>query len=313
LSPVLFIILLADIDEWTSYAIVTGFADDNSATVCDDSEEGVKEKLETDAQNILTFMTSNKLIANDSKTTLMIFGRANKQNSSPSTIKVGNATITEQSEQRLLGVTISSDLKWATHTQQIKEKLHYRLYIMRHLRGFLTREALNIAAEGLFTSHLRYCISLYASIRTSHQDPFRTDLKKLQTMQNHMVRSIYNIKLSNRINMDRLRHDLGILSLNQTACIASIAEFRKSLKFDTIPQVSASLSSNKLVGRKKTRQETRGLIRLPRCSTSINQNGYLHTTGTIWNRLPADIRDLEISQKTFKNRLRKWIHDSDIP
>ena len=70
---------------------------------------------------------------------------------------------------------------------------------------------------------------------------------------------------------------------------------------------------DKLVGRKKTRQETRGLIRLPRCTTSINQNGFLHTTGTIWNKLPADIRDLEISQKTFKNRLRKWIHDSDIP
>ena len=33
ISPIFFIILLADIDEWTKYAIIAGFADDNSATV----------------------------------------------------------------------------------------------------------------------------------------------------------------------------------------------------------------------------------------------------------------------------------------
>ena len=78
MSPVLFIILIADIDEWTQYAIMVGFADDNSATIIDDTIPGMTEKIESDAKNILEFMASNKLMANESKMTLMIFGRKNK-------------------------------------------------------------------------------------------------------------------------------------------------------------------------------------------------------------------------------------------
>jgi len=40
-----------------------GFADDNMATVIDDTIQGVTKKLEIDADNILAFMASNKIMA----------------------------------------------------------------------------------------------------------------------------------------------------------------------------------------------------------------------------------------------------------
>ena len=89
ISPIFFIILLADIDEWTKYAIIAGFADDNSATVTGESQSEVVTKLESDALDILRFMASNKLLANESKTTFMMFGRRNEVE--PAKIRVGYA------------------------------------------------------------------------------------------------------------------------------------------------------------------------------------------------------------------------------
>ena len=55
ISPIFFIILIADIDEWTCHAIIDGFADDNNATVVGDEISDVVKKLEEDAGNILSF------------------------------------------------------------------------------------------------------------------------------------------------------------------------------------------------------------------------------------------------------------------
>ena len=56
LSPIFFIILLADISEWTEFAILEGFADDMSITVTDDTIPNTIIQLEQDAMHILQFM-----------------------------------------------------------------------------------------------------------------------------------------------------------------------------------------------------------------------------------------------------------------
>ena len=127
LSPVLFIILIGDIDDWADHATIVGFADDNSATIVDLTLQDVLEKLEHEAKNILSFMASNSLVANEAKTTFMILSN---------TLKVGNTIIPELHEQKLLGVTFSSDRKWSKHVESIVEKLNHRLYILRNISHY---------------------------------------------------------------------------------------------------------------------------------------------------------------------------------
>ena len=151
LSPVLFIIFISDIDDWTDFSTLSGFADDYSATVVDSTFQGMLEKLEHDAKKILSFMASNRLFVNESKTTFIIFSR--KERDLPIAIKVGNSNIVEVTKLKLLGVIFTPDLKWKEHINTLTEKLRHHIFLLRHLSRLIPHTALKIVAEGLVTNN----------------------------------------------------------------------------------------------------------------------------------------------------------------
>ena len=51
------------------------FADDSFVSVVADSEAELKSNLEREGENILKFFTSNNMVANASKTAMIIFGK----------------------------------------------------------------------------------------------------------------------------------------------------------------------------------------------------------------------------------------------
>ena len=68
LSPIIFTIYCADLEEWVKYSTMLNYADDTSSSCSGKTTEEVIEKLEEDARNILAFMASNGLVANPDKT-----------------------------------------------------------------------------------------------------------------------------------------------------------------------------------------------------------------------------------------------------
>ena len=72
LSPLLYIIYVADLQLWLKYAMITTYADDTSSSVSHKLLSKVKSMLEEDALNVLKFMVSNGLVANASKTAFLL-------------------------------------------------------------------------------------------------------------------------------------------------------------------------------------------------------------------------------------------------
>ena len=72
LSPIIFAIYVADMQLWLKHSSALTYADDTSSSVKDKRIEEVVRKLEEDAINVLKFMASNGLVANPSKTPLLI-------------------------------------------------------------------------------------------------------------------------------------------------------------------------------------------------------------------------------------------------
>jgi len=113
LSPLLFLIYIADMELWVKHASIRGYADDTASSVSADVEDEVINKLETDADHVLKFMASNFLMANPKKTGFLLIRK--KQSTLLRTIKVGGQNIIESNVHRILGLTVNSRLSWADH------------------------------------------------------------------------------------------------------------------------------------------------------------------------------------------------------
>ena len=66
-SPLLYIIYVADLQLWFKHSRVTTYADDTKTCVSHRILAKVIEMLEEDAKNVLIFMASNGLVANPPK------------------------------------------------------------------------------------------------------------------------------------------------------------------------------------------------------------------------------------------------------
>ena len=89
------------------------FADDSFVSVDADSEDELKTNLERVGEDVLRFFASNKMVANASKTAMLIFRQ--RGSTMPFRITLAGEEIVEAEEEKLLGVWIRNDLKWTTH------------------------------------------------------------------------------------------------------------------------------------------------------------------------------------------------------
>ena len=75
LSPIIFAMYGADLEEWLKHSKTFNYADDTSTSTKGKKIEEVIEKLSKDATRVLQFMASNGLVANPSKTVFMVLNQ----------------------------------------------------------------------------------------------------------------------------------------------------------------------------------------------------------------------------------------------
>ena len=103
---------------------------------------------------VLKFMSSNRLVANASKATL-IFINNKTQNEIPTQIKVGKAVMTQEKHAELLGLTIDDNQEWKTHIYGkggLIPSLNSRLFMIKRLRNEMNMESAKKMADSFYTS-----------------------------------------------------------------------------------------------------------------------------------------------------------------
>ena len=68
LSPIIFTLYTADMELWLNNSKLFNFADDTTTYTTSKEARQIKDSLEEDANQVLKFMDSNGLIANEAKT-----------------------------------------------------------------------------------------------------------------------------------------------------------------------------------------------------------------------------------------------------
>jgi hypothetical protein len=130
-------------------------------------------------------------------------------------IRVGGDSIKESTHEKLLGVTVSNDLKWKDHHQQLVCNPRHRVFVIRRLVQNLPKQVIVGLLDRLVHSSVRYCLALYGSMRLSELDQKSQGPCKVQVRVNNALRLALGVKKMDHISVEELLDRTNSLSYNQ--------------------------------------------------------------------------------------------------
>ena len=160
LGPLLFLVLIGDIDRKVAQAYVSSFADDTRVSLGVTSVEDTK-CLQNDLEAIYSWADDNNMEFNSTKFECMRYGRLTELRESTHYTSKDGSPIIEVDHIKDLGVTMSRDGTFSRHiimtTETAKQMCGWIL------RTFLTRETVPMLTlwKSLIRSKLEYCCQLW--------------------------------------------------------------------------------------------------------------------------------------------------------
>ena len=107
----------------------------------------------------------------------------------------------------------------------------------------------------------------------------------------------------------KVGHNLS--SINQmTFQSIAITEMRKSIHHNTLPQIFSSICKSYTPVR-RTHSHSQSIFHPLKWLLSSTMSSFSSKPTSVWNKLP--IRDLNLSDSSFKKYLKNWLKNSNIP
>ena len=298
-SPLLFLILVADIEEWVSSGIVVGYADDTTVYCIGEDKGDVIRCLERSAIEVLDFMAATRLAANPSKTKYVFFsGKCEKP------IKIGKELIEESSEETLLGLSFNKRLTWKSHLNKLKPELLKRIAMLKRLQTKLPHQAICRMIEPIFCAKLRYALELLVDVIKEEKDGDLV-LQALHGLHRSAMKAALGISHRQHPSNDDLYNRTGQHSICQMAweATASLA-WKCGQDWEGHP-----LTTGKVVGHhsgRNTRQAaSRSLPPQPTRGTLVAR------LVEVWEQLPLVVKETK-EYSSAKKMIKEWIQEKLI-
>ena len=122
IGPLLFIVYINDITELCSVnsnCIITNYADDTNLLVTAMSLPTLIKRSQLLMRDAAEWFTKNKLILNNSKTSIILFKTKRSTLQEPDSINIINSNIELKQSTRFLGMVLDSNLTWEEHIEYV--------------------------------------------------------------------------------------------------------------------------------------------------------------------------------------------------
>ena len=306
LSPLLFICLLADMDLWTENSTLSNFADDTQSIIINENKEKAIEITEQEANNIIAFFESNNLVNNPDKASLLYKSRGKGDNISIENI--GGIELKSTNTEKLLGLHINSNFEWSTHVEKVSIELKKRIGLLVRIKNRLPRNKLVMVAEAIFNSKIRYGIPIYVNPVFEEEELKMKKLSKnatiLQTLQNTMLRIILGLNKKQHINMEKVRKNVNMFSVNQMSIYHTLLETFNVIRKSSSESIKKKWE-NKLENKYLLRSGTTKDLIIPEKPVK-NCTGFTYLGAKLFNKLPCNIKET-LNPCTFKSLIKTWI------
>lgn len=277
LGPLLFLIFINDItNEINAPVQIKLFADDcvlYNEINCPEDQVSLNSNL----QSIVSWCSRWSMELNANKTVYMSITNK-KFKKLPFVYKLGSELLTEVSEYKYLGITITNTLSWNTHISNICNSSFKKLCFLRHKLKHTPASTRLTAYTSLIRPKLEYACVVW--------DPYtKTNIDTLEMIQRKAVRFIFS-KYRNSDSPSSLMTQHSIQPLQLRRKIQRL-KFMFSLK-NNLLAINPSHYLEPLTAR-RTRHRHADSLTPYRTRTNLFKYSFFPRTITDWNNLPFSL------------------------
>ena len=312
LGPLLFLIMVSDIDSCVDQAIVSSFADDTRMLMKINGEEDCG-KMQDDLNKIFKWASCNNMKFNAKKFELLNYSGRNRnlqlinENTRlfnyPQYFDPEGNTIRSVEKLRDLGVTISCDANFVAQINKSVSKASRQAGWI--LRVFKTREPL--AMKTLFKSmvlpHVEYCCPLWSPTKIGLVQQIEAVQRTFTSKINGLQDDNYwgRLKKLNLFSLERRRERYLIIYVFKI-----IQGYTPNLR-DGKYQIKVEYNARRGRSCKLPSINTQS----PASVNSMIETSFYVRGPDLFNRLPAKLRNFDSGTDTFKSQLDRFL--STIP
>lgn len=297
LGPLLYILFTADIPLLFAKHLASGhlYADDVQAFVHGPPAHQLAlcKSIECLARDLNSWMSSNRLSLNSSKTQLIWFGTRQQL------LKLDYALLAERfplftfsASVRNLGVTFDSTLSFAKHVSNLSRSSFYHLRRLRAVRRSVSSSTFTTMVHAFVCSRIDYCNSLLVGLPKLRLSPLQSVLNaaarliarlpRFAHISKFMTQQLHWLPLTARIQFK-------ILSLTYRAVLGQAPSYLCEL----IKRPTSATSDRPL------RSLGRFDLLVPRSRTATSQHcAYASVGPLLWNDLPPLTRSAILTGST---------------
>ena len=214
------------------------------------------------------------------------------------TLTFAGQTIPTTDSHKHLGLTLSSDLRYHKHVNEIIRKANTPLSPLYAIAPLLPRTIIEKLYITYVRPHLDYCDAIFDGHLTAY------DERRLETLQNRAARLITGTLY--RTSSDKLRFELGWDRLTTRREIHRLTLLWHLFNCPFVPAyIKATLPNPRNIDTDRTLRNSNALT-VPHNRTSQSQRSFLPNTARKWNKLPTNVRT-QRTPRAFKKEITKLL------
>ena len=294
LGPLLALIYLNDLSNKITNEVLF-FADDTPLYAPHQPKNiaDIQRSLQKDLDSIFAYGQVWYITFNAKKTIMQTF--TTKRNNQTPYLTFGGEPITQVTSHKHLGLTLSNDLRFHAHINELILKVNRAMSPLYPIAKYLPRTILDQLYKIYILPYFDYCDVVYDGHLTIH------DSQRLERLQNRAARLITGTPF--RSSTEKLRRDLGWDTLTTRREMHRLQMyFKLKNNTSTLPDyIRAELPQTRQRDTNITLRNSSSQS-LPPNHTSLFQRSFIPSTTRAWNRLPESTQTSR-SPKMFKREL----------
>ena len=292
LGPILFSLYVAPVaNVITSFGVNhIQYADDTQLYISTQDSNSITI-LQLCVEAVYDWFGRNGLALNPAKTETLIVGTsACLRHEAPiASVSMAGADIKIAESVKSLGVTIDSSLNFNKHVDGICRSSGYHIRALRHIRRFIDYDSVRSIASALVGARIDYCNSILHGTSQCNID-------KLQHLQNSLAHAV--------VGSGRTEPILPILARLHWLPIKDRIQYKIALL--TQPEYLADLIHYHQP-RRQLRSASHRFLQCLTPRTVFGRRVFCFSAPRIWNSLPYDMTDNQLTLASFKRSLKTFL------